>query len=535
MPDALRRHVTPGVTPQTEQARPDEVKNNAGGYVFKVGDKTRLNRFLTLGTEGGTYYTNEKALTRDNAGVVTRMAEASSPVLLSETLTVSEAGRAPRNQPALFALAAAAGLGDVHYRQGALDILPRIARTGYHLLVWAEYIEMFRGWGPQLVKGVRNWYLCKTPEDLAYQLLKYKQREGWSQKDLIRLSGFKGAGPRVQTAHEAIFNYVMKGEFNAEALPPLIDVAEQAHETRNVGDWMRLIDSNRSLSHEMLPSEALAEADVWRALIAGGNLPLGALLRNLSRLTRLGVLKQMDDGTNVICGMLLNAERIAKARIHPVAVLLALKTYALGHSLQGKSEWVPVPQVMDALDAMFYMAFGNIEPAGKQTAVCLDVSGSMGFQLAGYPFTAREMTAAMAMVTMRTEPSWAVMGFSHQFMPLPISASQRLDDVQRAISDLPFGRTDCALPMVWAQQNNLAVDTFQVHTDNETWYGANGHPHEALKRYRKHAGINAKLQVIAYTPSEFSIADPLDPGQLDVSGLDASVPNLLSAHSRGEI
>jgi 60 kDa SS-A/Ro ribonucleoprotein len=535
MPDALRRHVTPGVTPQNEQARPEQVKNNAGGYTFEVSDKTRLNRFLTLGTEGGTYYVDERKLTRENAKVITNLAERNVQFLIDDTLTVSEAGRAPRNQPALFANAAAAGLGSVAYRQNALDVMPRIARTGFHYLVWAEYIEMFRGWGPQLVKGAAKWYTSKSPEDLAYQLLKYKQREGWSQRDLMRLANGKGGIKDNATAEQkAVFSYVMKGEFNAELLPPLIDIAEQAHETREVVDWMNLIASNRALSWEMLPSEALAHREVWMALIENGNLPLGALLRNLARLTRLGALRQMDTWTTQALTRLLDPEAVRKARIHPIAVLLALKTYALGHSLKGKSEWTPVPQVMDALDSMFYLAFGNVVPSGKQTAICLDVSSSMGNFISGYPFNAREVCAAMAMVTMKTEPSWAVMGFSHSFVPLPISAHQRLDDVVRTISGLPFGRTDCALPMVWARQHNLAVDTFQIWTDNETWFG-NIHPHEALRQYRKHSGIDARLQVAAITPTNFSIADPLDPLQLDVSGFDSAVPNLMADHARGDL
>ena len=535
MTDALTRHVTPGATPQSEQARPDQVKNNAGGYVFEVDDRTRLNRFLTLGTEGATYYADEKKLTRDNAKVVIKMAEGNVRHLITDTLAISEDGCAPRNQPALFANAAAAGLGDTAYRQEALDVMPRVARTGYHLLVWAEYIEMFRGWGPQLVKSVSKWYTCKSPEDLAYQLLKYKQREGWSQRDLMRLANSRnGLKANASAEQKAVFSYVMKGEFNAEFLPPLIDVAEQAHETRSVKDWTRLISSTRSLSREMLPSEALAEADVWKALVEGGNLPLGAFLRNLATMTRLGVLRQMDDWTTQALKRLLDPEAVKKARIHPVAVLLALKTYAQGHGEKGKKTWQPVPQVIDALDEMFYLAFGNVEPSNKQTLVCLDVSGSMGFPVAGYPLTAREVTAAMAMVTMKTEPAWAVMGFSHQFTPLGISPRQRLDDVVRTISHLPFGRTDCALPMVWAKHNNITVDTFQIWTDNETWCGSI-HPHEALKQYRRHTDINAKLQVAAITPTQFSIADPLDPGQLDVSGFDAAVPNLLADHSRGDL
>jgi len=48
-------------------------------------------------------------------------------------------------------------------------------------------------------------------------------------------------------------------------------------------------------------------------------------------------------------------------------------------------------------------------------------------------------------------------------------AAQRLDDVVRVISGLPFDRTDCALPMLHAAGNNLPIDAFVVYTDNETW------------------------------------------------------------------
>lgn len=541
MRDALRRHVTPGATPQTEQARPDQKRNNAGGYTFTVSDKQRLNRFLTIGTDGGTYYVTERKLTRDNAALVIKMAEASNRDLLSETTSISEGGRAPRNTPALFAHAAAAGLGSTEYRAEALDLLPRVARTGYHLLVWAEFIEMFRGWGPQLVKGVRNWYLAKTPEDLAYQLLKYKQREGWSQRDLIRLCGLKGAGPRVTDPHEAIFAHVLKRDVATEALPFLFEIAARVHETRNVKTWDRLIRENRSLSREMLPSEALREKAVWLAMLEGGNLPLGALLRNLSTLTRLGITGPLAAGNKVVRSRLTDAEAIKRARIHPVAVLIALKTYALGHSLDGKSEWRPEATVIDALNEMFYLAFGAIEPAGRRTVIATDVSASMGWPIVDhrtrklvYPFTAAEIVGALAMVAMRTETEYAMIGVSGQVVHLPVSAQMRLDDVLRTMKAHTAGSTDLSLPMWWAEYNDLAVDTFQVYTDNETWYGPI-HPHEALRRYRKHSGINARLQVIGVTPTEFSIADPLDPGQLDVSGFDSAVPKLLADHARGDL
>jgi 60 kDa SS-A/Ro ribonucleoprotein len=102
------------------------------------------------------------------------------------------------------------------------------------------------------------------------------------------------------------------------------------------------------------------------------------------------------------------------------------------------------------------------------------------------------------------------------------------------VSNLPFGGTDCALPMLWAEEQGRAYDSFQVYTDNETWAGSI-HPHQALRRYRERIGIGAKLAVIGMTSNDVSIADPADAGMLDVAGFDSAVPNLLADFSRGTV
>lgn len=45
-------------TPQSEAADPRQVANSAGGYAFMLDDVARLHRFLTLGVDGGTYYSS---------------------------------------------------------------------------------------------------------------------------------------------------------------------------------------------------------------------------------------------------------------------------------------------------------------------------------------------------------------------------------------------------------------------------------------------------------------------------------------------
>lgn len=55
--------------------------------------------------------------------------------------------------------------------------------------------------------------------------------------------------------------------------------------------------------------------------------------------------------------------------------------------------------------------------------------------------------------------------------PLTLSPCQRLNGVMTVMRKIPMGGTDCALPMLWAARQGVAVDTFVVYTDNETWAG----------------------------------------------------------------
>src|SRR3954464_5365304 len=95
------------------------------------------------------------------------------------------------------------------------------------------------------------------------------------------------------------------------------------------------------------------------------------------------------------------------------------------------------------------------------------------------------------------------------------SPRQRVDGAVKPVADLPFGGTDCALPMLYAQAREREVDTFVIYTDSETWAG-DGHPVQALNDYRQASGIDAQLVVAGMVSNGFSIADPTDPEMLDV-------------------
>ena len=100
------------------------------------------------------------------------------------------------------------------------------------------------------------------------------------------------------------------------------------------------------------------------------------------------------------------------------------------------------------------------------------------------------------------------------------------------VSRIPMGGTDCALPMLWALEPGVEVDTFAVLTDSETWHG-DIHPVQALRRYRERTGIPARLVVVAMVSNGFTIADPEDAGMLDVVGFDTATPQLIADFARG--
>src|SRR5437763_1466343 len=279
------------------------------------------------------------------------------------------------------------------------------------------------------------------------------------------------------------------------------------------------------LVRECVPTKWLDDAEVWEALL--DKMPLTALVRNLATMTRLGLLTPASAATSKVVAELTNTDRIRKARLHPVAVLMALRTYAAGHGERGRHSWMPVPQIVDALDSAFYTAFGNVTPTGQRSLLGPDVSGSMASPVAGTPMSCCEGATAMALVTAHVEAEYSICAFADGLRPLPISARSRLDDALRLTRNVNFGGTDCSLPMRYALQRRLPVDAFVVLTDSETWAG-HIHPVQALRRYREQMGIPAKLVVVGMVSSGFTVADPADAGMLDVVGFDAAVPQLMN-------
>ena len=554
---------------------PGQVANSAGGHSYQASDEERLARFLVLGTEGGTFYAKERDLNIENVEVLQRMlADGKGPQVVQTVRDMSVAGRTCKQDTLIFSLAYCAHRAeDEEVRRAALAVLSEVCRTPTMLFGFLAASEKLSrgsrtggtGWGRAQRRAVSQWYTGRSPQKLAYTVTKYRERLGWKHRDVLRL-----AHPKALTnGHELVFRYCVKGA-SAVGENDLVtrlhmDMAEDEQSSQVAAEgvrtvvFLRAVEELRGLEQagsaeivaeevieqacglikghhlawEHVPSPLLRQPEVWCALLE--NMPMTALMRNLGRLSSNGVLDRADQLERV-CAQLRDANRLIQARVHPMSVLVALRTYERGRGVKGSLTWTVHPEVSAALDAAFYLAFGAIKSTGKRHLLALDVSGSMCAPCAGSNvLSCREASAAMAMVALRTEPLCKTMAFTDTLVPLALDASMSLAQVLAKTSRMPFGSTDCAQPMLYALEHRLAIDTFVVYTDSETWAGK-VHPTVALQRYRSRMNLpDARLIVVGMCSNGFTIADPDDRGMLDVVGFDTATPEVMRAFTAGEL
>ncbi|MEE6496264.1 hypothetical protein FKM82_002279 [Ascaphus truei] len=485
---------------QTQPLNEKQLPNSEGNYVWQISDMNRLRRFLCFGSEGGTYYIAEKKLGYENAEAIIRLIEDGKGCeVVQEIKTFSQEGRAAKQEPTLFALALCSQCSDVKTKQAAFRAVPEVCRIPTHLFTFIQFKKDLKEgmkcgmWGRALRKAVSDWYNTKDSLAVAMAVTKYKQRNGWSHKDLLRLSHLKPANEGVTV----VTMYISKGwkdvqeaykekevSEEIEKVLKYLEATERIKRTKDDLEVIHLIEEYRLVREHLLTSH-LKSKEIWKALLQ--EMPLTAMLRNLGKMTSDSVLAPASPEVSSVCERLTNEKLLKKARIHPFHILLALETYKKGHGSKGKLEWCPDSTVVEALDKAFYKTFKMVEPSGKRFLLAVDVSASMNQRVLGSILNASTVAAAMCMLVARTEKDSNIVAFSDEMVPCPLTVDMPLPEVLEKMSDIPMGDTDCALPMLWAQKTNTAADVFIVFTDNETNV-ANVHPATALREYREVSG-----------------------------------------------
>ena len=499
------------------------VVNNTGGFTFSLDKWGVLDRFIMIGSEGGNYYVGERDITKQGFDTIKACIKEDGKRVVARLLEYSVAGRAPKNDPAVVGLALAAVYGDDETKAAAFEALPKIARTGTWLFLFVSILDSLGKWNAAAKRGVAAWYNTKTLDRLAVQLLKYQSRNGWAHRDVLRLAHVKP----TNDAQSNLFRYAVGKDIELGAnVPQLLVDFEHLKRAKSAGEVLRVIEGNKDVTWEMVPTEFHKNVDVMMALLP--NMGLTAVIRKLGVLTANGVIAPLSAGAKLVINKLSDAETLQKQRVHPITLLQALKTYQQGHGEKGSTTWRPEQRVIDALNDAFYAAFGHVEKTNDNYFLGVDCSGSMsGSRVNGSPnLTAVEVAGVMAMAIVKNQPNYWVGGFNHVMGELKITPNMRLDAVIRTILAFNWGMTDCSLPFKHASKNKMHVDRFVIITDNEVNCGT--HPAQAAKAYRNQFNEQARQVVIGTSVSEFTIADPKDPRDLDIAGFDSAAPQIIA-------
>lgn len=106
-------------------------------------------------------------------------------------------------------------------RHAAYTVLNKICISPQHFILFIKFASQIskkkeldatgsskHGWGQGLRKAVNNWYLSKTPMELAKCVTRYKGRYGWKHKDIIKLSHPVPLNPGICLIYLIFINHI---------------------------------------------------------------------------------------------------------------------------------------------------------------------------------------------------------------------------------------------------------------------------------------------------------------------------------------
>ena len=237
--------------------------------------------------------------------------------------------------------------------------------------------------------------------------------------------------------------------------------------------------------------------EVWDELIRENRLGIFAQLRNLRNMIQAGA------DIDPVLMTFLSEEAVRKSRILP------FRFYSAYQEL--KKAGIATTKVTKALDAAMRNACANVDPLPGKTAVLIDTSGSMGYQISQKTVTScRDIAAVLgAMATHISDDAW-VCGFDYDATVIPMSGVSILSDM--AMVPHAGGGTNMAAGFQLLMASGFDADRVIVLSDNEVngggWWSRNSKEviQSYLSEYRRKVGHDVWCHAIdlqGYGTSQF--------------------------------
>ena len=465
---------------------------------------------------------------------------------------ISIQGRACKQDPVLYALAVCARSNNPETKQAAYDVLGDVCRIPTHLFQFIKYCEEMStnetGWGRAHRRAINKWYESfsypntnnNDPKKLAYLVTKYKRRCGFSHRDIIRLAHIRTRNKSIKIILQYVLGKSMEAADDEESrkVANFLHAVEQAKQCTSMLEEERLVEliniDRLPLSWEHIPTVFLRTSlNVWIALYQ--KMPMGAMIRNLGKLSQLGMHASNDFWVSIVENRLKDDIALARAKIHPLTLLIAYKQYNKGRGLKGKLVWQVNSRISNALKDAFDRNTKILLPLEKKCLIAISTGEDMQKFICGSSIKASEAAAAMALSTLEMENVDVIL-FTNSITEASMAQIDRNDNlstIEDKIFQIPrevgkkYIRQDLATPFRWAAAEKHRYEAIIVFTDSLTSCGSI-HPAEALKHYSQYMSVpNYCLVVVSMTSNKYTIAAPVDNNTLDVIGFDKHTPGII--------
>lgn len=510
--------------PVTEQIRHDQVQNNAGGYVFGASNLQRLDRFLILGSESNTFYQGNRSLTMENVSNLLECIEKDGVGTVKRIVEIRKSGRSYRSDACILAILYCLKKGDVDTRRLAATYFKEVAVTGSDVLM---ALDLFYALGFGMSKVTRRafseWYTSKTPDNLAFQVIKYRNRNGMGHDRPWQASHGK---PKDFPHLMPILTRLEKGWDDALTAEDKDQIPQIVKDFVNLKGCVKdpeaaafMIDSNKSITWEMIPTEVSNDHNVQLALLK--NMQVNAMVRNLAKYTAHGLFEERPEALKIVLDKLNSVDQVKRSKIHPFRLYVAAKQYGMGHGDKGNLTWTPNHRIIDALERAFEAALNNnLETSESVYVIGVDISGSMSDPTSVASISAREAAIVMSFILARQYPNSEVIPFHVRTFPAVRAVGRSLSDYVSGFIREASG-TDCSVLFKYATTMKSAPDGIISLTDGETWSGT--HPFKVLDDLRNSSKKRIKSILVPIIANRTTINRPDDLDSYEIVGFDSGM------------
>jgi 60 kDa SS-A/Ro ribonucleoprotein len=473
-----------------------------------------------------------------------------------------EYNRSCKFYPIAYTLAVCARSTSQSVSEAAYAAIQTVCKTPEQLFMFLHYCQESIGgmnlktWPRKHRKAIARWYTENPqyrhdPIYLARHVTKYRKRHGFTHKKVLKSCHPKSSHCSAELKY--ILCYVVKGIAKAnQTFPELMNSGRTSNQ--NVAEFLTDVETIKkkrvpeddtialikkwNLTWENIPTEFLRFKEVWRALLLF--MPMTALLRNLGKLTKYGLLQPGSEEEARVCSRIENKQILQGARLHPIQILSSLNGYRRGRGLRtNQRRWAVNPNIVQSLMKAFVAQLNStIQPPNqsRQILVAINTQISMDNHVVGIPLMNCKQTAAAIAMTLKvchSSSQTVTFGSANTAQLFPLQRENNMFDVEQNLEEIQTRQdrdsANFKAPFQYALENMTRVDAVILMTDHLT-PGDQIDIRDAYAIFREHSP-NTLLITVCFKKSEEvpPVADPRDPQMLDVIGVDShAVDTILS-------